>query len=131
MIPVLGMRYEHPGQLKLALASYGVSNGYQLWFERNDWKSLLMYCGRNVEDGRSVGRYTNKKRKVQKSLFNDDDDSTSKSPKKTKKSTKASKKTKKYKNLPKKKVSFSQPIMTRGRKRGRDVALMGRELVHQ
>ncbi|GJX45743.1 hypothetical protein Tco_0262419, partial [Tanacetum coccineum] len=26
-----GMRYEHPEQLKLALANYGVANGYQLW----------------------------------------------------------------------------------------------------
>ncbi|PWA53888.1 hypothetical protein CTI12_AA443990 [Artemisia annua] len=52
MTPVLGMRYEHPDQLKLALANYGVANGYQLWFERNDWKTLLVFCGRNVEDGR-------------------------------------------------------------------------------
>ncbi|GKD03628.1 hypothetical protein Tco_1178602 [Tanacetum coccineum] len=28
---VLGMRFEHPEQLKLDLANYGVANGYQLW----------------------------------------------------------------------------------------------------
>ncbi|GKG18353.1 hypothetical protein Tco_0372651, partial [Tanacetum coccineum] len=31
MHPTLGMRYETPQQLKLALANYGVANGYQLW----------------------------------------------------------------------------------------------------
>ncbi|PWA85378.1 hypothetical protein CTI12_AA150780 [Artemisia annua] len=45
MEPVLGMRFESNEQLKLALANYGVYNGYQLWFERNDWKQLLVYCG--------------------------------------------------------------------------------------
>nr|GEX23002.1 hypothetical protein [Tanacetum cinerariifolium] len=39
-----GMRYEHPKQLKEALANYGVENGYQLWYARNDWRSLLVYC---------------------------------------------------------------------------------------
>ena len=38
MEPVLGMRFETNEQLKLALANYGVANGYQLWFMRNDWK---------------------------------------------------------------------------------------------
>ncbi|GKD10622.1 hypothetical protein Tco_1190307 [Tanacetum coccineum] len=33
---VLGMRFEHPEQLKLDLANYGVANGYQLWYMRND-----------------------------------------------------------------------------------------------
>ncbi|GKD40608.1 hypothetical protein Tco_1260815 [Tanacetum coccineum] len=46
------MRYEHPKQLKLALANNGVVNGYQLWFVKNDWRSLLVYCGRSVEGGR-------------------------------------------------------------------------------
>ncbi|GJR15321.1 hypothetical protein Tco_0797973, partial [Tanacetum coccineum] len=44
-----GMRYEHPEQLKQALANYGVANGYQLWYARNDWRSLLVYCGMSVE----------------------------------------------------------------------------------
>nr|GEW47251.1 zinc finger, CCHC-type [Tanacetum cinerariifolium] len=49
MTHVLGMRYEHLEQLKQALASYGVANGYQLWYARNDYRSLLVYCGRCVE----------------------------------------------------------------------------------
>ncbi|GJR12127.1 integrase, catalytic region, zinc finger, CCHC-type containing protein [Tanacetum coccineum] len=35
MEPVLGMRFEHPKQLKLILANYGVANGYQFCKERN------------------------------------------------------------------------------------------------
>nr|GEX14565.1 hypothetical protein CTI12_AA176900 [Tanacetum cinerariifolium] len=37
---------------KQALANYGVENGYQLWYARNDLRSLLVYCGRSVECGR-------------------------------------------------------------------------------
>ncbi|GKA22191.1 reverse transcriptase domain, reverse transcriptase zinc-binding domain protein, partial [Tanacetum coccineum] len=50
MEPTLGMRYETPHQLKLALANYGVAHGYQLWYMKNDWREVLVYCGRNVED---------------------------------------------------------------------------------
>ncbi|GJS66421.1 hypothetical protein Tco_0680985 [Tanacetum coccineum] len=73
MIHVLGMRYEHPKQLKITLANYGVSNGYQLWFMRNNWRSLLVCCGRSVEVGRCIGKYIDKKKKVQKKLFADFD----------------------------------------------------------
>ncbi|GJV36620.1 calcium/proton exchanger [Tanacetum coccineum] len=72
MQPVLGMRYEHPEQLKLALANYGVANGYQLWYMRNDWRCMLVYCGRNVEAGRCVGMYSNKKYVAKRKLFDDD-----------------------------------------------------------
>jgi hypothetical protein len=58
MEPVLGMRFESNEQLKLALANYGVHNEYQLWFERNDWKQLLVYCGRDVQAGRCAGAAT-------------------------------------------------------------------------
>ncbi|GKB68322.1 splicing factor [Tanacetum coccineum] len=51
MEPVLGMRFHHPEQIKLCLANYGVANGYPLWFYRNDWKKLLVYCGRDVKSG--------------------------------------------------------------------------------
>ncbi|GJR69164.1 hypothetical protein Tco_0015229 [Tanacetum coccineum] len=60
MQPVLGMRYEHPEQLKLALANYDVANGYQLWYMRNDWRCMLMYYGRNVKAGRCAGMYSKK-----------------------------------------------------------------------
>ncbi|PWA64249.1 hypothetical protein CTI12_AA346450 [Artemisia annua] len=62
MEPILGMRYENSEQLKLALANYGVHNGYQLWFMRNYWKQLLVYCGRDVLEGRCAGAATLKKR---------------------------------------------------------------------
>ncbi|GJS85516.1 putative RNA-directed DNA polymerase [Tanacetum coccineum] len=38
MEPILGMRYETPQQLKMALANYGVAHGYQLWYMKNDWR---------------------------------------------------------------------------------------------
>ncbi|GJS82913.1 hypothetical protein Tco_0749454 [Tanacetum coccineum] len=53
--PILGMRYDHPEQLKLALANYGVACGYQLWFQKNDWRQLLVYCGRDVSTRRCAG----------------------------------------------------------------------------
>ncbi|GKC84870.1 hypothetical protein Tco_1140587 [Tanacetum coccineum] len=72
MQPVLGMRYGHHEQLKLDLANYGVANGYQLWYMRNDWRCMLMYCGRDVEAGRCAGMYSNKKYVAKKKLFADD-----------------------------------------------------------
>ncbi|GJV64633.1 calcium/proton exchanger [Tanacetum coccineum] len=61
--PVLGMRFDNPEQLKMCLANYGVANGYQLWFYRNDWMKLLVYCGRDMEAGRCVGYNSMKKKK--------------------------------------------------------------------
>ncbi|GJS46749.1 hypothetical protein Tco_0596870 [Tanacetum coccineum] len=62
MEPTLGMRYETPYQLKLALANYSVAHGYQLWYMKNDWREVLVYCGRNVEEGRCAGKKGNKDR---------------------------------------------------------------------
>ncbi|CAI9286312.1 unnamed protein product [Lactuca saligna] len=42
--PILGMRFEDPKQLKSMLCNYAVKNGYQLWFEKNDSKRLLVLC---------------------------------------------------------------------------------------
>nr|GEV34751.1 splicing factor [Tanacetum cinerariifolium] len=92
MTHVLGMRYEHPEQLKQALANYEVANGYQLWYAKNDWRSLLVYCGRSVECGRCAGKYSNKKKKIKKSLFPAKDAESSKSaPKSSKKGAKLTK----------------------------------------
>nr|GEV86322.1 F-box domain, leucine-rich repeat domain, L domain-like protein [Tanacetum cinerariifolium] len=55
MEPTLGMRYETPYQLKLALANYGVAHDYQLWYMKNNWREVLVYYGRNVEKGRCAG----------------------------------------------------------------------------
>nr|KAJ0214220.1 hypothetical protein LSAT_V11C400175170 [Lactuca sativa] len=43
-VPVLGMRFENPKWLKCVLCNYVVKNGYQLWFEKNDNKRLLVLC---------------------------------------------------------------------------------------
>ncbi|GKC09782.1 hypothetical protein Tco_1001392 [Tanacetum coccineum] len=56
MQPILGMRYDHPEQLKLALANYGVAGRFQLWFKKNDWRELHVYYGRDVSTGRCTGK---------------------------------------------------------------------------
>ncbi|CAI9280430.1 unnamed protein product [Lactuca saligna] len=38
-VPVLGMKFESPKQLKKMLCNYDVANGYQLCFKKNDSKS--------------------------------------------------------------------------------------------
>nr|GEX98092.1 calcium/proton exchanger [Tanacetum cinerariifolium] len=68
MEPALGMRFDHPKQLKMFLANYDVANGYQLWFYKNDWRKLLVYYGRDVEAGRCDGLGQCKRAK-QRSLF--------------------------------------------------------------
>ncbi|PWA42377.1 hypothetical protein CTI12_AA545420 [Artemisia annua] len=60
-VPILGMKFENPEQLKIALADYGVKHGYQLWYYRSDYKSLLVYCARDVSSD-SEGAKVNKKK---------------------------------------------------------------------
>nr|GFA65856.1 hypothetical protein [Tanacetum cinerariifolium] len=73
MKPVLEMRFHHPEQLKMCLANYGIANRYPLWFYRNDWRKLLVYCSRDVESGRCARADSLKKEKErvgEKFLFN-------------------------------------------------------------
>nr|KAJ0215458.1 hypothetical protein LSAT_V11C300133140 [Lactuca sativa] len=42
--PILGMRFKDLSQLKSMLCNYAVANGYQLCFEKNDRKRLLVKC---------------------------------------------------------------------------------------
>ncbi|GKD31794.1 hypothetical protein Tco_1242572 [Tanacetum coccineum] len=77
MQPILGMRYDHPEQLKLALANYRVAGGYQLWFQKNDWRQLLVYYGRDVSTGRYAW-YFSKKVKAKKQLFTESHDDANK-----------------------------------------------------
>ncbi|GKB65532.1 60S ribosomal protein L34 [Tanacetum coccineum] len=56
MKPTLGLRFEHPEQLKECMTNYGVANGYQLWYRRNDYRSLFVLCGRELGEGRSGGK---------------------------------------------------------------------------
>ncbi|GKA19115.1 hypothetical protein Tco_0699030, partial [Tanacetum coccineum] len=67
MVPILGLKFKDHEEMKMMLANYGVANGYQLWYKRNDYKSLLVLCGRNVKEGRcasKVGRKGKSKEKV-------------------------------------------------------------------
>ncbi|GKG02628.1 hypothetical protein Tco_0310264, partial [Tanacetum coccineum] len=66
MEPVLDMRYNDPEQLKLALCNYEVAHGYQLWFMKNVWKSLLVFCGKDIKEGRCAGKKGNKNRVLNK-----------------------------------------------------------------
>ena len=43
-LPILGMRFTNPKQLKFMICNYAVANGYQLYFEKNDSKMLLVKC---------------------------------------------------------------------------------------
>ncbi|GJX94710.1 hypothetical protein Tco_0349296 [Tanacetum coccineum] len=56
MKPILGLRFEHPEQLKECLTNYGVANGYQLWYRRNDYQNLMVLCGRDIAEGRCGGK---------------------------------------------------------------------------
>nr|GEZ70921.1 60S ribosomal protein L34 [Tanacetum cinerariifolium] len=56
MKPTMGLRFEHPEQLKDCLTNYGVANGYQLWYRRNDYRSLFVLYGRDLAEGRSGGK---------------------------------------------------------------------------
>nr|GEZ75812.1 60S ribosomal protein L34 [Tanacetum cinerariifolium] len=56
MKPTLGLRFEHPEQLKDCLTNYGVANGYQLWYMRIDYRSLFVLCGKDLAEGRSGGK---------------------------------------------------------------------------
>ncbi|GKA26340.1 hypothetical protein Tco_0712449, partial [Tanacetum coccineum] len=39
-------------KLKMELENYGVAHGFQLWYMKNDWRQVLVYCGRNIVEGR-------------------------------------------------------------------------------
>ncbi|GKD70667.1 hypothetical protein Tco_1324757, partial [Tanacetum coccineum] len=50
MKPILGMLFESCKQLKESMIDYGVSNGYQLVFPVNDYRRLLVRCGKEEID---------------------------------------------------------------------------------
>nr|GEV17256.1 calcium/proton exchanger [Tanacetum cinerariifolium] len=56
MEPILGMRFETPHQLKMALENYDVAHGYQLWEQSFQTKSLRSEhkCCRNYNIGSLV-----------------------------------------------------------------------------
>ena len=44
MVPVLGMKFSNPLELKLCITNYAVKNGYDLWYEKSDHQRLLVKC---------------------------------------------------------------------------------------
>ncbi|GJR44191.1 hypothetical protein Tco_1312294 [Tanacetum coccineum] len=56
MAQLLGMKFEHPDQLKEYLINYRVANGYQLWYRRNDYRNISVLCGKNVKEGRCASQ---------------------------------------------------------------------------
>lgn len=58
------MRFENPDQLKQCITNYGVAHGYQLWYAKNEWKGLLVMCGRCVEEGRCASGNRRKKKEA-------------------------------------------------------------------
>nr|KAJ0184637.1 hypothetical protein LSAT_V11C900455280 [Lactuca sativa] len=44
MVPILGMRFSNPLELKICLTYYAVKNGYNLYYEKNDSQRLLVRC---------------------------------------------------------------------------------------
>ncbi|CAI9281228.1 unnamed protein product [Lactuca saligna] len=61
-IPILGMRFKDPSQLKSMLCNYAIANGYQLCFKKNDRKRLLVKCCKGICKGELlsvVGRDAN------------------------------------------------------------------------
>ncbi|GKB85256.1 hypothetical protein Tco_0957528 [Tanacetum coccineum] len=55
-------------KLKMALANYGVAHDFQLWYMKNDWRHVLVYCGRNIVEGRCAGKKENKHKVLPKKL---------------------------------------------------------------
>ncbi|CAI9279914.1 unnamed protein product [Lactuca saligna] len=52
MVPVLGMKFSNPLELKLCITNYAVKNGYDLWYEKSDHErgQLLSAIGRDANN---------------------------------------------------------------------------------
>ncbi|CAI9297880.1 unnamed protein product [Lactuca saligna] len=52
MVPILGMRFSNPMELKICLTNYAVKNGYNLYYEKNDSQrgQLLAAMGRDANN---------------------------------------------------------------------------------
>nr|KAJ0198936.1 hypothetical protein LSAT_V11C600300100 [Lactuca sativa] len=42
MVPILGMRFSNPVELKILFTNYAVKNGYNFYYEKNDSQRLLI-----------------------------------------------------------------------------------------
>nr|GEY66781.1 uncharacterized mitochondrial protein AtMg00810-like [Tanacetum cinerariifolium] len=54
MKPMVGMKFESVKQLKESLIDYGVSNGYPLKYPVNEYRRLLVRCGKEETDDEDV-----------------------------------------------------------------------------
>nr|GEY18712.1 hypothetical protein [Tanacetum cinerariifolium] len=61
-----GSTIEPQFKVNKALCNYRVAHGYQLWFLKNGWKSLLVFCGRDIQKGKKGGSKVGLKKKVEK-----------------------------------------------------------------
>ncbi|KAI3522856.1 hypothetical protein L1887_00908 [Cichorium endivia] len=50
MVPILGMKFSNPIELKNCVTNYAVKNGYDLWYEKTDCNRLLVKCGKGKKD---------------------------------------------------------------------------------
>ncbi|GKD23593.1 hypothetical protein Tco_1225296, partial [Tanacetum coccineum] len=87
MAPLLGMKFEHSDQLKDCLINYGVTNGYQLWYRRNDYMNISVMCRKNVKEGSTSNAKSPKSPKTPKSKKSTSKKSQSPKTPKSKKST--------------------------------------------
>ncbi|GKA10271.1 hypothetical protein Tco_0689704 [Tanacetum coccineum] len=116
MKPTVGLRFEHPEQLKDCLTNYGMANGYQLWYRRNDYRSLFVLWGRDPAEGRSSGK-KGKKGKNEDELPKKDKGLLLRSPKKGKKGA--------YIRSPSKKGVQGQSFANKGIKKGTKKVVSG------
>ncbi|GJU26976.1 hypothetical protein Tco_1165597 [Tanacetum coccineum] len=70
------MNFEIPEQLKRALADYGVAYGYQFWYYRTDYKSMIVYYGRDVSFSRGLIEYYGKLLEYSQAIFDSNRGST-------------------------------------------------------
>nr|KAJ0191163.1 hypothetical protein LSAT_V11C800434850 [Lactuca sativa] len=55
MVPILGMKFANPMQLKLCITNYAVKNGYDLWYEKSDHNRLLVKCCKGKKNKKNKG----------------------------------------------------------------------------
>nr|KAJ0212790.1 hypothetical protein LSAT_V11C400217460 [Lactuca sativa] len=55
MVPIIGMNFANPMQLKLYLTNYAVKIGYDLWYEKSDHNRLLVKCCKSKKNKKNKG----------------------------------------------------------------------------
>ncbi|CAI9298582.1 unnamed protein product [Lactuca saligna] len=55
MVPVIGMKFGNPIQLKLCVTNYAVKNEYDLWYEKSDHNRLLVKCCKGKKNKNNKG----------------------------------------------------------------------------